>query len=175
MKSFAPYIFPAVVVLVLGVLIARWYGNRAQVSEDIFSEGVQIENLSQEELEKTLSGVGDFTSVDLEPAPAAPENEGGSLENIIRYEIADGKVRFGVIAGLEKAEETYQVWLREINGDTSRQAFTLEYGKGGYVGSAALSADLLPFEVLITRGDDEPTVENILYTGVIQQKTDAAE
>lgn len=177
MKKYAPYIFPAIVVVVMGLLVYRWYANRPAPTADIFSEGVEIENLSQEERAQALSSASDYLSSQLTPTPAAMEDAElkEMAEGTVRYEIDGDRVRFGVIANLPESEEAYQVWLREVAGETTRLAFELEMGKGGYVGSAALSSELLPFEVLITRQTVEPTAENILFTAVIEQNSDITE
>lgn len=166
MKRFLPFIFPLVAVLVIVFLVFRWYRLNTQTPGEIseFGEGVEIENLSQNETREALAGVGDYQTVDMEATN--PEDMGQ-----VRYEIKDGKVRFSVMANLPQVETaTYQVWLREPGSSVSRQAFELVEGKGGYLGSAAISAQVLPFEVVVsreTRPDDQ--IESILLKGLVQE------
>jgi hypothetical protein len=166
MKKYTPYIFPLIVLAIVFFLIFRWYNLRTQrVSNDLFGEGVQIENLTEADLETVLNGIRDVSRVELES-----EAEGARGE--IRYEISDERVRFTVSAALPQTDEGYQVWLKEADGDRRRLAFGLEEGKGGYLGSAALSADLLPFEVVVTRNvpQVEDELEEVVLRGTIRQE-----
>ncbi len=114
----------------------------------LLSEGVIIENLSEEQVAE-LESIGDYTTAEME---GTSEDSSG----VVRYEVADDKVTFTVSATLPENEGTnYQVWLKEVDSETTRHAFDLQMKKGGYVGSAALSADLLPLEVVVR---DEATL-----------------
>ena len=88
----------------------------------------------------------------------------------VRYELKDGRVKFSVYASLPELElGQYQVWLREPGSTVSRKAFVLEAGKGGYIGSAAISQEVTPFEVVVSkevRPDDQ--MEVVILTGVIE-------
>ncbi len=161
MKKYTPYIFPLVVVGVVFLLVFRWYNMRTQQAEEqLFGEGVQIENLSETEVQAALSGVGDFETVELVGSATASGE--------IKYEVRDERVRFTVSAQLPENEGPYQVWLKEVNGDGERLAFTLEEGKGGLIGSAALPSNLLPFEVLVTDQAVVPTESGqVLLRGTI--------
>lgn len=77
---------------------------------------------------------------------------------VIRYDITDdNRVRFSVIGTFPESSESYQVFLRDIDGTVTRHAFTLEDRKGGLVGSAGVSVDVLPVDVIVARGGtDEP-------------------
>ncbi len=146
MKRYTPYLLPLLVLGVVFFLVVRWYNQRVQRVEDsLFAEGIEIENLSEEEAQ-SLQSAGDFEMVELEPASAE-----SSVSGSIRYHIDDERVRFTVT--LDETEDTdaeYSVWLKEVDGAALRQAFNLEEQKGGLLGSAALPSDLLPFEVLVT-------------------------
>ncbi|MBU0974112.1 hypothetical protein KKD03_00215 [Patescibacteria group bacterium] len=144
MKKYTPYIFPLVVLSVVFLLVFRWYSMRTQrMDENLFAEGVEIENLSEDEMAKSISGVGDYNNVDLTSSSA-------DALGIVRYELKDDKVRFSVMANLPESENEYRVWLKEVDGDNMREVFTLVPGKGGYIGSAALPSELLPFEIIVS-------------------------
>ncbi len=158
MKKYTPYIFPLVVFGIIFMLVFRWYTLRSERMEySILGEGVEIENLSQEEMVKSIQGVGDYDSVDL--TSENPENNG-----VIRYEVKDDKVRFSVMANLPEPTTEYRVWLKETDGTAMREVFTLTPGKGGYIGSAALPSELLPFEVIVSESADAKMAaeENVL-------------
>lgn len=169
MKKYSPYILPALVFGVVLLLVFRWYNNRTQPvsSGELFGEGVQIEDLSDQDARSVISGTAkDIKTVQLQSGEGVPEESSA----MVRYEIKDDKVRFSVIANMPD-DETYTVWLKEVGGTAMREAFTLEMGKGGLVGSAALPANLLPFEVLIsTQTDAQDALEQPLYSGIIEQE-----
>jgi hypothetical protein len=146
MRKFLPYVFPAVVLMVLLFLAARWYSVRTQRDGQVspFADAVTVENLSQTDAQRILRGVGDLKTVQLTGE--------GEVAGQVRYEVKDGKVRFSVMA--EVPTGAYQVWIKEVGSDAKKQAFTLEAGKGGYIGSASVPEATLPFEILVTRGDD---------------------
>jgi len=166
-KRYLPYVFPVIALIIVLLLLFRWYSMNTQRQGDItpFGEGVEIENLSEDEARQSLRGVGDYKSVDL-------EGESDAMGQI-RYEIVDDKVKFTVFANLPDLNAGfYQVWLREKGGAAIRQAFRLEPGKGGYMGSAAISADVLPFEVVVSQ---EMTPDNALEKVVMQGVIEAVE
>jgi hypothetical protein len=134
MKKVLPFIFPLTALVVVLVLAFRWYAmNTPERSENeaIFGEGVQIEDLSDEDQAQVIRGTGDYKSVPL----TGNDNADGQ----VRYELKDGKVRFSVMADLPKPMMgQYQVWLSKGTGGQTIKAFALEDGKGGYICSAAL-------------------------------------
>jgi len=83
---------------------------------------------------------------------------------MIRYEVKEDKVRFSVMANLPEPTTQYRVWLKETDGTAMREVFILTAGKGGYIGSAALPSELLPFEVIISESADAKMAaeENVL-------------
>jgi hypothetical protein len=162
MKKFSPYIFPLLVLGVVFLLVLRWYNLRTDRMESgLLGEGVVIENLSEEEV-ASLEGVGDYETIELEKVA---ENTSG----VVRYDVNDGKVTFTVSANLPGKEGAqYQVWLKEVNSNTTRHAFDLNAKKGGYIGSAALSAELLPLEVIVREAQPATdSGEQALLKGVI--------
>lgn len=167
MKKYTPYVFPLVVLGVIFMLVFRWYTLRSERSEyALLGEGVEIENLSQEEMVNSLTGVGDYESIDLESQD--PESNG-----VVRYELKDDKVRFSVMANLPEPEGEYHVWLRSTDGTAMRQVFTLVEGKGGYIGSAALPSELLPFEMIVSENAEaEMADEDYVLRGTINSEED---
>ncbi len=175
MKRFTPFIFPAIVFLIVAFLVWRWYDLRAERAAQRldFGEGVEIENLSDAEQEAVRTGAGDFETVALERTESADGQAPlAGMENaagVFRYEVQDDRVVFSVMAELpESSDGMYQVWLKEVDGETTRKAFSLEMGKGGYEGSAAVASELLPFEVLVTKEmTDDETAEAVILRGVV--------
>ncbi|MGD9129874.1 MAG: hypothetical protein PVJ09_05300 [Candidatus Woesebacteria bacterium] len=166
MKKLYPYIFPALALLLVLFLAFRWYKLQTNRNSAIspFGEGVEIENLSETEIESVLKGADDYQSVDLVGQK--------DLAGQVRYEIKDGRVYFTVVASLPAAEDAiYQVWLKDLASDKKQKAFTLEYGKAGYFGSAAVPEDALPFEVVVTKeknaADDE--MEEVLLRATLSK------
>jgi len=148
MKKIYPYIFPAVALAFLLFLSYRWYVVRTQRDSTVtpFDEGVVVENLSQDEANKILKGVGDLKTVEL------TAEEKTTAAGQIRYEVKDGKIRFSVQADLPKLSTgSYQVWIKEVGTEAKKKAFSLEIGKAGYVGTASLAESALPFEVVVTK------------------------
>lgn len=167
MQKYLPYVFPAVAVAIVLFLTFRWYRLNTQPQGEIsqFAEGVEIEDLSQSELQDQLASSTNFETKDME---ASSEDAMGD----IRYELTDGKVRFSVYANLPLLEQgEYQVWLQDLAGETQRKAFVLESGKGGYMGSAAISEEVLPFKVIVSkemRPDDE--IEMVLLQTTLEKE-----
>jgi hypothetical protein len=187
MKRYLPYVFPAAALLVVVFLTYRWYSHNTtgvgQISE--FAEGVEIEELSDEEQTSVSRGVGDIQTVQLQPVTQEEDSEEGTetdeesseinemtatATGQVRYEIVDGRVRFSVMATLPEQDlGYYQVWLKAVDSDAIRKAFLLELSKSGFMGSAAISADTLPFEVVVSyEMGDAANPSNTLLTGVIQ-------
>jgi len=167
MKKYLPYVFPSLAILIVIFLVFRWYSLNTKQTGEIskFAEGVEIENLSQTQAQETLNGAGDYKTEDLK---SFDETSSGQL----RYEVADGKVKFSVYANLPELKSgEYQVWLRDLNGKTSRKAFVLEDGKGGFMGSAAISSEVLPFEVVVSRENTtDNEIEEIILTGILDKE-----
>lgn len=185
MKRYLPYVFPAAAMLVVVFLTYRWYSQNTagigQITE--FAEGVEIEELSEEEQTSVFRGVGDIQTLQLQPATKDDQTESQSDQvapeiaeltatatGQVRYEIVDGRVRFSVMAALPEQDlGYYQVWLKAVDSDAIRKAFLLELSKSGFMGSAAISADTLPFEVIVSYEKSEVSVpSNTLLTGKIQ-------
>lgn len=166
MKKVLPFVFPAIALLIIMFLAYRWYSLRTQRTPEIsrFGEGVEIENLSNDEQSSVLRGVGDYKKVTL-----SAEDEKATATGEVRYETSDDKVKFSVVANLPKPTKgSYQVWLKQVDGEVIKPAFSLQLLKGGYIGSAALDVDALPFEVVITQEETtDSTPEHVLLRGVV--------
>lgn len=184
MKKYTPYILPLVILSIVFFLVFRWYNARTnQAKPDLFGEGVQIENLSEDELRNTLSESADLEKVDLKQVEEAQKAEGATgrseelksavLTGSIRYEYQDGRVRFSVIASLPedvKDEGQYNVWLHQPDTDghdTDKFVFNLTKQKGGFLGTASIPTDQLPVTVLVARGT-ELAVGDVLLEGTIE-------
>lgn len=191
MKKITPYIFPLIVLAIVFFLVYRWYSLRGQQTAENaeFGEGIQIENLSEEEAADVSSGVGDVETAPLE----STEGEDASTSDntgTIRYEIDGNRVLFSVLATigtlrvldnvLDTAPDAtpvptpdpnaqYTVYIRSLDGDNLTRAFSLSSGKGGLLGSASISTDLLPVEVLVTDATSiSEVLDNVLLRGVIE-------
>jgi len=168
-KQVLPFLFPIAAILLVVILAFRWYNLRSeqmgQISE--FAEGVEIENLSEQELNDDFSGAEDLESIDL--SSETEDALGG-----VRYEIEEGRVRFSVNAALPEPENGfYQVWLKDPAGEAVRKAFRLEMEKGGYSGSAAISAETLPFEIVVSREtNDDLQMEEVVLRGLIEEEAE---
>jgi hypothetical protein len=172
MKKVLPFIFPLIALIIVGFLAYRWYSlntaNRPGANGEI-GEGVQIEDLSTAEQEQIIRGTGDFQRVELQ---GEAETRGE-----IRYEVENNRVRFSVVADLPPAQGgVYTAWLRTPGSEQTRKAFLLEASKGGFVGSAAVSADVLPLEVIVSREqNDDDTLETVVLRGTVNQETQEGE
>ncbi len=133
----------------------------------LLSEGVVIENLSEEQM-AALTEVDDFQTAKMESTVEGAMGE-------VKYDVTEEKVTFTVAATLPESETArYQVWLKEVGSETTRHAFDLVAKKGGYVGSAALSAELLPLEVLVKDASvaSELSTQPLLKGVMMQQEAE---
>jgi hypothetical protein len=165
MRKYLPFLFPAIALLIVLFLGYRWYAAQTvspagQISDN--GEGVKIEDLSAEEVKK-INGAKDLPTVDLKGA--------GEVAGQVRYEVRDGRVNFTVSADLpELTEGQYQVWLKKTDSEARTKVFVLENNKAGYMGSASVAADMLPFEVIVSKEmTDDNQLEVTVLSGVIQK------
>lgn len=166
-QQLTPYIFPAIALIIVAILVFRWYRLNTQNSGIIpdFGEQVQVQDLSPEERDTIMRGTGDYATVTLQPEGETDEPMIGE----VRYDRSGERVRFTVSAELPELEAgLYQVWLRDTSRQSVKPVFTLEAAKGGYMGSASLLQSALPVEVVISRETElgeQPT--EILMVGTI--------
>lgn len=171
-KKYTPYVFPLLVFLLVFFLVFRWFQLRSQRANNElnFSEGIQIENLSEDEQRSMLQGAGDFDTVELSQETSEDSDDAmmqSKATGVIRYEMVDGKVRFSVIVTAMGTDE-YHVWLHDTDTNELSPAFDLVEGKGGLVGTAAISTDLLPVEVVVSTSSDKSTaLENVVLRGML--------
>lgn len=151
MKKLLPFLFPLTSLAIVMFLAFRWYSNRTDRGNITpFAENVALEELTSEESTLALGGAGDFETIEM---VSEGENEETGK---VRYEVSEGKVKFSVTANLENSQdENYQVWLKDPNSEAIRRAFTLEYIKGGMSGTAAISSETLPFEIIVSKDPAE--------------------
>ncbi len=167
MKKYTPFVFPTIALLIVVFLGYRWYSSQTkpvgQISD--FAEGVKIEDLSAAEASKLRNGgAKDLPSVELKGTAEATGQ--------VRYEIKDGRVSFTVTADVPKVtgKDFYQVWLKQVNGESKKKAFVLDDSKAGYMGSAAVSAETLPFEVIVSKETkDDNQMETSILSGTVQK------
>jgi hypothetical protein len=163
LKKYYPFIFPTIALLLVLFLAFRWYNLRTKRQQGQEEQQVEIENLTEEEMEQIVQGTDDVETVELEG--------GATASGQIRYDVKDERVLFSVNASLEKLEQgQYQVWLQRADAEQLSKAFVLDYGKGGYMGSASVSLEDLPLEVVVSREmqTEDDTLEEEVLRGEIQ-------
>lgn len=168
MKKYLPFVFPALALAIVIFLGYRWYTAQTTKTEGRitdFAEGVEVNQLSQAQLDKLKpSGAKDVPSVAL-------IGEGENLGQV-RYELADGQVAFTVNADLPAPQkgEFYQVWLKAVDRDDKTRVFKLELGKAGYMGWGSVSAETLPFQVVVSKETkDDDQLEMTVLSGTLQK------
>lgn len=169
MKKYTPYIFPLIVIIIVFFLVYRWYSLRTQrdsSASDLGSD-IQIEELSPDQLDSVLRGTADVSTTQLEPSEDSDSTMPAG-RGTIRYTVEDGKVNFTVSADLPDSESVYRVWVRSEGEDDLTQAFMLEAAKGGYMGSASISQNELPLEIVVSTAAEKSEVMNaVILKGTI--------
>ena len=167
-KKYTPFIIPTISLLLVLFLAFRWYNLRTQRDADLRLDEVKIDNLPAEEA-AIVVGSPEASTINLEP------KDEELVSGQIRYHLANDRVLFNVVAELPYDDSVaYQVWLSPKDKETFSRGFVLSYGKGGYTGSASVSQDQLPLELIITKeidATDDLEGEELLR-GVIEN-TDA--
>jgi hypothetical protein len=161
-KKYSPFIIPIISLFLVLFLAFRWYNLRTQRDQDNLFDEVEIENLTEED--QIVIGAPDASTIQLEP-----EDE-DLASGQVRYRMIDDRMLFSVSADLPKDEAfTYQVWISPEEEDFYQKAFALTYSKGGYTGSASVSRDQLPLEVVVSRetDPDDQEIEQELLRGMI--------
>lgn len=171
MKKIYPYILPSIALLIVFFLTIRWYSQRTERDGEITeaSDTLEIENLTEEEMNSVVKGTGDFATVKLTGE--------GEAAGEVRYEIKEDKVLFTLNADLPDPEALrqdkafYQVWIKS-GAENAKKAFQLSYGKSGYFGSASLNKSNLPFTILLSKEtQDDATMEELLLSGDVVDQT----
>lgn len=157
-KKYYPFIFPTIALLIVLFLAFRWYNLRTKRDQDTAQEQIQIENLTDQEMSEVVNGAPDIATVNLQGESTASGQ--------VRYRVREDKVLFSVNASLEELTAgDYQVWI-QVGDEKPQSAFVLEYGKGGYMGSASVSSELLPFDIIVSQ--EENTADQMLETEIMR-------
>lgn len=159
MRNYLPYIFPVIAILIIGALVFNWYRQNTQPQGQIseFARDIQVEELSTPV--GVTTPVEDLNTVQLDSA------EGVEASGVVRYSQEGDQLAISVIATLPQLEQgMYQVWLREIDGEGLVKVASLEMNKGGYQANFRLSAENLPFQVVVSQEttDDEQLETEVL-------------
>lgn len=167
MKKFLPFLFPMMALIIVAVLIFRWYGAQTATKQGKildFADGTKIEELSATESSRLKMAAKDSKTVEM--------TANGEVAGQVRYDIVSGKVQFSITANLpEITDGVYQVWLESVDGSAKRKAFTLELEKGGYIGSGSISAETMPFAVVVSLEKKGDKVQGpVLLRGVITKE-----
>ncbi len=163
LKQYYPFIVPTISLLLVLFLAFRWYNLRTQREMDADITDVEIETLTQEELQ-IVQGTEDVSTVELEPEPEEP------VVGQVRYRVEDERVLITVSADLPELDDSYyQVWLAAEERQP-QQAFRLQSTKAGHLGSASIPTDRLPLEVIVTdqTGVGEDEVGRQILRGMIE-------
>lgn len=144
LKKLLPFILPIIALILVIVVVSRWYNNRTEeeIALPDYSEGLEIENLSQSELEALDNmrlGVGNYEKITMT----------GEHSGEIRYEISDDKVYLTVTVALPETNNVYQLWLLDNTGAYSKSN-VLTYGKGGFYTALAISVSKLPITLVVS-------------------------
>jgi len=156
--------------LIVIFLAARWYNlNTKQGEINEFAQGVDVESLPVESI------MPDLASPDMEKVDLLDSED--QAQGAVRYQIDDDKVKLSVLTYLPELESGfYQVWFKEIGSDAVKKAFVLTSQKGGFIGSAAISKEILPFEVLVTKEtEDDQSPEEEVLKATLQMEDSSSE
>ena len=147
LQALLPYLFPLIAIIFVVIMFARWYKGKTNESPvSLLDSKLQVESLSKEMQNSIIKGATDYEMLDMQGVDQAV----GEL----RYQIKDDKLSFTVTANLPASKEDYAVWLTDLNGDAKKRVFNLAYSKAGYVGSAMVSADVLPVRIVVAKASD---------------------
>jgi hypothetical protein len=168
LKKYTPFIIPTISLLLVLFLAFRWYNLRTQRDNDLRFGEIEIEDLTEEETEVVI-GAPDTSTVELEA-----EDEQLAAGQV-RYRIDDERVLFNVLAELPLDDSAiYQAWISTRDQEIFQRAFVLQLSKGGYMGSASISKEQLPLEIIVSR-ETESQPEEIgeeLLRGEIQEEVE---
>lgn len=163
-KKYYPFIIPTIALLLVVVLAFRWYHLRTSRQEAEQDLDIQIENLTEDEMQ-IVRGTEDVSTLPLEPEK--PEE---FVAGQVRYKVQDDRLLVTINAELPQIDQTYQVWFKAKDVEVPQKAFVLAYGKGGYMGSASLSAENLPLELIVSQETNaaDMQIEQELLRGTIE-------
>ncbi len=163
MKKFLPFVFPFIALVIVLFLAVRWYNSKTTHSQEKiaeFGDNIKIEEVTPTNQNNLRQMAKDVKKIEL---------KGDNTQGEMRYEVRDGKLEFTINADLpELSKGVYQVWLKQVNGDAKKKAFVLMFTKGGYTGSASVSIDALPFEIVISKEmQNDNVMETVIMKGSI--------
>ena len=163
LQNLIPYLFPSIAIIFVVIMFARWYkGKTAESPVSLLDSQLQVESLPKDVQNNIIKGATDYKMIDMKGVDQSVGE--------VRYQIKDDKLSFTVTANLPQSKEEYAVWLADINGDAKRRVFNLVFSKAGYVGSAAVSANVLPVKVVVAKASDL-----MLQDALLQVELDAPE
>lgn len=161
LQSLLPYLFPLIAIILVVVMFARWYkGKTAEAPVSLLDSQLEVESLPAQVQDSIIKGATDYKMLNMIGVDQAV----GEL----RYQIKDDKLSFTVTANLPSSKEEYAVWLSDMDGTAKKRVFNLKYSKAGYVGSAMVSADILPVKVLVSQASDLMLEDILLQTEIVQ-------
>lgn len=167
MNKLLPFLFPLLALIIVLVLLFRWWQIRNQGAISPEAQNVEVEELPLGSVSPTTSptAVRDLPSITLEPATHSGELANG----VVRYEVSNGKVSFTVQTNLPAPQAgKYQVWINK--DQTLSKVAVLSETKGGYSASSSVEVSRLPLEVIVSREvTDDQQLETVLLRGRLQQ------
>jgi len=156
LQNFLPYLFPLVAVIFVVIMFARWYqGKTSETPVSLLDPQFQVETLPSDMQDSILKGAVDYQTAEM--------RGNGQVAGEIRYQVEDDKLSFTVTANLPAAEEEYAVWLVD-GAEAKKRVFNLMNSKAGYIGSAMVSADVLPVKVVVVKASDLMLQDVLLET-----------
>jgi hypothetical protein len=164
MKKILPFVFPCIALIIVLILAVRWYNTKAtHTSEKIadFGDNMKVEDLSPSDQKNIRQMAKDVRSVQLKGD--------STVQGEVRYEVKNEQLQFTVTADLPQLSKgIYQVWVKQVQGDSKKKAFVLTNMKGGFTGSAAVNESILPVEIVVSKEmQNDDVMETVLMTGII--------
>lgn len=166
MQKSLSYLLPLVALLILVMLVFRWYNSiRPEGEVSGSAEGIEITDLTSDD--QAPLGVEDSISIPLEP-----NEEVGQYQGEIRLgnePDESGSTPFSISASLpelEDGEGFYQVWFEGEKG--RKKAMRLSYKKGGYMGEGKLSSEFTSLKMTISKEmNDDDEIEEVMMEGTV--------
>lgn len=147
LQDILPYIFPLIAIILVVIMFARWYkGKTTEAPTSTINDQMSVESLPVDMQNSIIKGASDYSMIDMQGA--------GQNSGEVRYQVSNDKLTFTVSALLPESKEDYAVWLVDPSSEAKKRVFNLTYSKAGYIGSAAVSASVLPVRVVVTKASD---------------------
>lgn len=156
LQNFMPYLFPLIAVIFVVIMFVRWYqGKTSETPVSLLDPQFQVETLPTAVQDSILKGAVDYQTAEMQGE--------GQVAGEVRYQVEGDKLSFTVTANLPVAEEEYAVWLSS-GDEAKKRVFNLIASKAGYIGSAMVSADVLPVKVVVVKASDLMLQDILLET-----------